>query len=298
MDMIGYSDMVRFGDNMKDLSDFREYFVEKYYDEAWLTDARVRYETANPFPHIVIDDFLPPETLDEVLANFSQYNKDNWYKFDGQYELKLASKSEYFIPQFIRHVLHELNSGYVLNWLEKVTNVPGLVADTRLYGGGMHNIERGGKLGVHIDFNIENHTRMHRQLNLLLYLNKDWQDEWGGHLELWNADKTECVQKIAPIFNRCSTSFTNHVTDTRAAVRTETSHQTFLQTAGAQSLQTAHSQSGPHRSTKKCKRRTGSQRSKRSTCNHRKDGRQKARFRQAGVWVGGQRATVCHRQFL
>ena len=90
---------------MKDLSDFREYFVEKYYDEAWLTDARVRYETANPFPHIVIDDFLPPETLDEVLANFSQYNKDNWYKFDGQYELKLASKSEYFIPQFIRHVL-------------------------------------------------------------------------------------------------------------------------------------------------------------------------------------------------
>ena len=41
MDMIGYSDMVRFGDNMKDLSDFREYFVEKYYDEAWLTDARV-----------------------------------------------------------------------------------------------------------------------------------------------------------------------------------------------------------------------------------------------------------------
>ena len=71
---------------MKDLSDFREYFVEKYYDEAWLTDARVRYETANPFPHIVIDDFLPPETLDEVLANFSQYNKDNWYKFDGQYE--------------------------------------------------------------------------------------------------------------------------------------------------------------------------------------------------------------------
>ena len=194
---------------MKDLTDFREWFTEKYYNAEWLNFAKVQYAQANPFPHIVIDNFLPPEVLDEVLIHFDSYNKDHWHKFDGKHELKLMSKSEFFIPQFIRHVLHELNSGYVLNWLEHLTQVPGLIADTRLYGGGLHNIERGGKLGVHIDFNIENHTRMHRQLNLLLYLNKDWQDEWGGHLELWNADKTECVQKIAPIFNRCVLFNTN-----------------------------------------------------------------------------------------
>lgn len=195
---------------MKDLSDFREYFVTKYYNESWLIDARINYDLANPFPHIVIDNFLPTETLDEVLVNFSKYDKEKWRKFDGKYELKLISKNEYLIPQFIRHVLHELNSGYFLDWLEVLTAVPGLIADTRLYGGGLHNIEHGGKLGIHIDFNFDEHTKqMHRQLNLLLYLNKDWQDDWGGHLEFWNEDKTECVQKISPIFNRCVIFNTN-----------------------------------------------------------------------------------------
>jgi hypothetical protein len=194
---------------MKDLSDFRQYFVDKYYNPEWINPAAELFATNNPFPHIVIDNFLPEETLNEVLNQFDNYKKEDWFKFDGQYELKLASKKEIYIPQFIRHVLHELNSGYVLDWLSALTGVPRLVADTRLYGGGMHNIERGGKLGVHIDFNIENRTMLHRQLNLLLYLNKDWQDEWGGHLELWNADKTQCVQKIAPIFNRCVIFNTN-----------------------------------------------------------------------------------------
>ena len=191
------------------LSDFRKYFVDKYYPPEWLDEARNRYASANPFPHIIIDDFLPSEVLDEVLVHFDTYDKRNWHKFDGMYENKLMSKTEYFIPHFIRQVLHELNSGYVLNWLESLTRVPGLVADTRLYGGGLHKTQRGGKLDVHIDFNIEHHTRMFRQLNLLLYLNKDWQDEWGGQLELWNADKTKCVQKISPIFNRCVIFNTN-----------------------------------------------------------------------------------------
>jgi hypothetical protein len=194
---------------MKDLSDFRQYFVNKYYKSEWLNPATELFAVNDPFPHIVIDDFLPPEVLDEVLVHFDSIKRDDWFKFDGQYELKLASKKEIHIPQFIRHVLHELNSGYVLDWLSALTGVPRLVADTRLYGGGMHNIERGGKLGIHVDFNIENRTMLHRQLNLLLYLNKDWQDEWGGHLELWNADKTQCVQRIAPIFNRCVIFNTN-----------------------------------------------------------------------------------------
>ena len=181
---------------MSNLTDFRQYFVNKYYRSDWLNPAAELFANNDPFPHIVIDDFLPPEVLNEVLTHFDSIKQENWHKFDGQYELKLMSKGEFFIPHFIRQVLHELNSGYILDWLSALTGVPGLVADTRLYGGGMHNIERGGKLGIHIDFNIENRTKLHRQLNLLLYLNKDWQDEWGGHLELWNADKTACVQKL------------------------------------------------------------------------------------------------------
>lgn len=189
--------------------DIRNYFVEKYYSSEWLSQAIERYHSADPFPHIVIDDFLPEEILDKVVQQIDNYSLSDWHKFDGKYELKLMSKSEFSIPQYTRFLLFELNAGYILNWLERLTGVPGLIADMRLYGGGVHNIERGGKLGIHIDFNVEQKTRMRRQLNLLLYLNRDWNEDWGGHLELWNADKTQCVQKISPIFNRCVIFNTN-----------------------------------------------------------------------------------------
>jgi hypothetical protein len=192
---------------MYNLIDFREYFVDKYYRQDWIEPARHHYKTAEPFRHIVIDNFLPEEILDAALEAFNQYdwNAENQnLRFSGEREnLKITSKNDLFIPQVIRNVLHELNSGFVLDWLQYLTDTPRLVADTRLYGGGMHHILNNGKLGVHIDFNVARLTGMYRQLNLLLYLNKDWKDEYNGDLELWNADKTKCVQKISPIFNRC-----------------------------------------------------------------------------------------------
>jgi SAM-dependent methyltransferase len=183
--------------------DFRQFFIEKYYNNQWMSQAKIEYDNANPFPHIVIDNFLPPEVLDAILAKFPKPGEMDWWAFNNNNEIKLGSKNEVQIPQVARNVLAELNSGYILDWLEPLTGVPGLIADTRLIGGGLHQIQRGGKLGVHLDFNIEPRTKMARQLNLLIYLNKDWQEDWGGHLELWNEDKTECIKKVEPIFNRC-----------------------------------------------------------------------------------------------
>jgi Rps23 Pro-64 3,4-dihydroxylase Tpa1-like proline 4-hydroxylase len=185
------------------LVDFREYFIDKYFSKEWMNNAKQEYNDNDPFPHIVIDNFLPPEILDSILEDFPKPGGMEWWTFNNNNEIKLGSKNEVQIPQIARNVLQELNSGYILDWLEVLTSVPGLVADTRLIGGGLHQIQRGGKLGIHVDFNIESRTKLARKLNLLIYLNKDWNDDWGGHLELWNNDKTQCVQKIAPIFNRC-----------------------------------------------------------------------------------------------
>jgi SAM-dependent methyltransferase len=189
--------------------DFREFFIKKYYDKAWMDKAIVSYHNADPFPHIVIDNFLPPNILDAVLEKFPKPDEIDWYTFNNDNEIKLGSKNEVQIPQVTRNVLAELNSGYMLDWLEILTKVPGLIADTRLIGGGLHQIQRGGKLDIHVDFNIEQHTKMYRKLNLLIYLNKDWQDEWGGQLELWDEPKLNCIKKIAPVFNRCVLFNTN-----------------------------------------------------------------------------------------
>ena len=101
-----------------------------------------------------------------------------------------------------RHLLSEFNSAPFVNFLEEVTQIKGLVPDPHYFGGGIHQIEAGGYLKIHADFNVHQRLRLDRRLNALLYLNRDWRDEWGGQLELWNKDMTLAVRKISPQFNR------------------------------------------------------------------------------------------------
>ena len=80
--------------------------------------------------------------------------------------------------------------------------MPDLKPDPALVvGGGVHNTEQGGKPSIHADFNLHPQTGKHRRLNALLYLNKDWREEYGA-LELWDREMQRCVRTAAPIFNR------------------------------------------------------------------------------------------------
>jgi hypothetical protein len=102
-----------------------------------------------------------------------------------------------------RSLIATLNAGEFLEFLAELSGIENLLADPYLEGGGLHQISAGGKLGVHVDFNRHTRLQLDRRLNLLLYLNHDWCDEWGGQLELWDAAMTKPVRRIAPIFNRC-----------------------------------------------------------------------------------------------
>jgi hypothetical protein len=84
-----------------------------------------------------------------------------------------------------------------------LTGITGLIPDPSFNGGGCHQIQRGGKLGVHVDFNKLKTVNLDRRLNLLVYLNKNWKDEYGGHFELWDAEGKSSLKKVAPLFNRC-----------------------------------------------------------------------------------------------
>src|SRR5262245_46442302 len=98
--------------------------------------------------------------------------------------------------------MQHLNASPFVEFLEELTGIHGLIADPHLRGGGLHEIRRGGTLGVHADFNVYTRLKIFRRLNLLIYLNRDWQDDWGGHLELWDRTGRQCVRRIAPTFNR------------------------------------------------------------------------------------------------
>jgi hypothetical protein len=111
-------------------------------------------------------------------------------------------------------LLYHLNSITFLEFLSAVTGIPNLISDPSFEGGGLHQIVRGGKLGIHADFNRHRNYGLDRRLNLLLYLNKDWREEYGGHLQLWDRDMTACGAKVLPLFNRVmifgTTDFTYH----------------------------------------------------------------------------------------
>jgi Rps23 Pro-64 3,4-dihydroxylase Tpa1-like proline 4-hydroxylase len=178
---------------------------------------RERYKAADPFAHVVLDDLFEDAALDAVLAEFPRPAEIRWMRFDSLTEKKLGYYHEHStISPAVRAFLDAMNGFEMLLFLETLTGIDGLIPDPYFGGGGLHQIETGGFLKIHADFNVHPKLRLDRRVNMLIYLNRDWRDEWGGHLELWNASMTERRQKIAPLFNRTvvfsttDTSFHGH----------------------------------------------------------------------------------------
>jgi len=176
--------------------------------------SRLSYAHAKPFPHVVFDDFFAPSLLEQVLAEFPKPGQIQWQRFDDKREIKLASAAESSFGPITRILLYHLNSITFLEFLNRVTGIDSLLSDPCFDGGGLHQIQRGGKLAIHADFNKHPRFNLDRRLNALLYLNKDWREEYGGHLELWDRDMTRCGARILPVFNRFmvfgTTDFTYH----------------------------------------------------------------------------------------
>jgi len=167
------------------------------------------YNQAQPFPHIVIDNFLPPSILNGVIDDFKNHNNWGWdnsnYSKDHQVKKFFSpwnNDGDATLPINTKLILNYFNSPDVISMLEKLTGIEGLIADPTLLGGGMHKIESGGKLSIHADSRKHAVTNNYRRINLLVYLNKDWNKEWGGSLQLWDKDMTTMVQDIQPLFNR------------------------------------------------------------------------------------------------
>ena len=164
--------------------------------------AAEQYRTAQPFPHIVLDGLFDPDLLASIVKEFPRPGDIEWMQHKNRRELKLAANRDEHFPPLTRALLYHLNSATFLDFLSRVTGIPNLIADSYFEGGGMHQIEPGGRLAIHADFNRDKRTMLDRRLNALLYLNADWQESWGGHLELWDREMKGCVSRLPPFFNR------------------------------------------------------------------------------------------------
>lgn len=176
---------------------------------------RSTYSMAYPFPHIVIDNFLPEDIANtlhqELLKNNTWYVDSEQWVHDFQVNKSfLPGGNEGQVNEIYKvipktsMIIDYLNSKEFTSFLEELTGVDNLQSDSQyLNGGGVHKIGRGGNLSVHLDYNVHPITKKYRKLNLLLYLNPNWKSEWGGNLELWTKDDSRPAVSIEPLFNRC-----------------------------------------------------------------------------------------------
>ncbi len=169
-----------------------------------------RFRTAEPFPHAVIDNFLPEHVISQLVEEFPLPDAPlAWRKHyveprPGQVAQanKLGFSDLNKLGPNIRQLFWEMNSAPFLKAMEKLSGIDDLIGDPCLDGGGIHQSMRGAVLAMHADFSHHPVFKLDRRLNIILYLNPIWDDEWAGHLELWDKSMTTCVHRVAPLLNR------------------------------------------------------------------------------------------------
>jgi hypothetical protein len=166
-------------------------------------ELQVAYGSGDPFPHIVIDNFLPPEILDACLAAFPKPGDAADASFDRKQERLKESFHPDTLEPVARNLFYSFNSRPFIRVIENITGIKGLIPDPYFLGAGFHRISQGGHLSMHADFNHHKPMDLERRVNVLIYLNKGWKKEYGGQLELWDTAMTRCVQSVVPDFNRC-----------------------------------------------------------------------------------------------
>jgi len=175
---------------------------------AQIIHQHTNYRNASPFPHMETMDIFPKAVTDAInkeipdnprparekgcVVGGTCYNS----KIDEKSKNAFHSESQYG-PATLA-VFTFMQSSLFTKFLEKLTGIDGILADSEYKGAGIHQTLSEGFLNVHADFNLDRQRNVHRRVNVFLYVNPDWQDSYGGHLELWSRDLKPCEKKISP----------------------------------------------------------------------------------------------------
>jgi len=167
---------------------------------------RSQFAAARPFPFAKIDGFLDPDFAGRVASSYPAFEtalgQGATFKTVNE-KKKVQITDATLFPAPVAQLNDALASPGFLADLSFITGIPELLADPELVGGGMHLTGPGGRLDVHLDFNYIEERKLHRRLNLLIYLNPKWSPEWGGQIQLWDKDVEHCAASFDPVFNRC-----------------------------------------------------------------------------------------------
>jgi len=163
---------------------------------------RQSYLAAKPYPHVAIDNLFAPELLDRLLAEYPDRDRRDWLVWDTKNELKSTSRGIEGLSTFTQLLCLWLNSKDVIKSIESIVGLDNLVGDPLFHGAGLHEMYRDGWLNMHADYTKHFSLPLMRRINILIYLNRDWQSEWEGDLVMQDAKNREDRASYSPCFNR------------------------------------------------------------------------------------------------
>jgi hypothetical protein len=161
------------------------------------------FKNGTPTPSIIINDFFHSDVI-ESLNNECQNSDDSkWKVFNRNGSHMIEYNDIQQLPKAYEAYSY-LHSGPFLKWLERLTNINGLIPDPHLIGAGYSKSFNGDTLNVHVDFNWNNDLKLYRVLSLIVYLTPDWKEEWGGGLDFYDGSRSKIVKTIPCLYNTCA----------------------------------------------------------------------------------------------
>ncbi len=168
---------------------------------------RERFLTAEPFRYLVVDDFVELQYCRQLIGEFPAFDRKQALNELGQVGGKAVFQNLPELGAAYQQFDQLLRSREFLGLVSEITGIPDLLYDPEYIGGGTHENLSGQELDPHVDFNYHPRTKLHRRLNLILFLNPEWREEWGGSLELhlnpWLPPAENRVKTVIPVANRC-----------------------------------------------------------------------------------------------
>jgi Rps23 Pro-64 3,4-dihydroxylase Tpa1-like proline 4-hydroxylase len=167
---------------------------------------------AEPFKHVVIENFFEPSFAERLLADFPAFDSALARNEFGGTGRKASQTNIREISPVYQELYAFISSEPFLKFVSRLSGIPDLILDPKMYGGGTHDNLHGQELDPHVDFNYDEAQQLHRRLNLIVYMNKDWKTEWGGALEIHSNPRNPQQNRIEaydPLFNRCVMFETN-----------------------------------------------------------------------------------------
>ena len=181
----------------------REMIINQEKLDSQLFNLKIGYQKAKPFPSTYMDGFLSKSSLSKISQDFPKVTDKIWTHYIHYNEHKHGLTKWEYLPKSVQDLITEMGSPTFINWLEELTGIPKLFADPKMEGSGLHQTLPGGFLNIHADFTVHPlNSNWQRRVNVLVYLNENWDSDWGGDLELWDDKMQNCEQRIAPLNNR------------------------------------------------------------------------------------------------